>query len=459
LFVTAHRDAAATQGEAEEAVIDTGSTAWVLLSAALVMFMTPGLALFYGGMVRSRSVLNVMMLSFICLAVVGTLWVLYGYSLVFGNDAYGGLVGDLGHAGMRGLGDVLVGPAGQKLPLFAFAAFQLMFAVITVALLVGAVAERARFWPWTVFVAVWVTVVYFPLAHWVFAVDGFTSPEVVGGWIVNKLHALDFAGGTVVEINSGAAALVLALVIGRRSGWPEHPMRPHNLPFVMFGAGLLWFGWLGFNAGSALGATPLAATSFVNTMTAGATAVLGWLVVEQVRDGTPTTLGAASGAVAGLVAITPACGFVEPLGAAAIGAIAGVVCALAVGLKYRFGFDDALDVVAVHGIGGLLGMLLIGVFATKSVNSSGADGLFYGGGFDQLWRQAVAALAVLGYSLVLTFLIAWAIHRLMGFRVDREAESEGIDEVEHAESAYDHGALVGTHATMLPAHERSVGVL
>ncbi|MGP4020678.1 ammonium transporter [Saccharopolyspora sp. 5N708] len=429
----------------EEAVIDTGSTAWLLVSAALVMFMTPGLALFYGGMVRSRSVLNVMMLTFACLAVVGTLWVLYGYSLTFGDDAFGGLIGDLGHSGLRGLHEVAVGPAGQQVPLFAFASFQLMFAVITVALLVGAVAERTRFWPWIVFVAVWVTVVYFPIAHWIFAVDGFTAPDAVGGWLVNDLKALDFAGGTAVEINSGAAALALALVVGRRRGWPQHQARPHNLPFVLFGAGLLWFGWFGFNAGSALGATPLAATSFINTMTAGATAVLGWLLVEQFRDGVPTTLGAASGAVAGLVAITPACGYVEPLGAAAIGVVAGVVCALAVTLKQRFGYDDTLDVVAVHGVGGLVGMVLIGVFATKSVNPAGADGLLYGGGPDQLGRQLVAAGATLGYSLVLTFVIAWIIQKTIGFRVDPDTESNGIDEAEHAERGYDFDARPGAH--------------
>ncbi|MFD0923914.1 ammonium transporter [Saccharopolyspora rosea] len=410
------------------------------------MFMTPGLALFYGGMVRSRSVLNVMMLTFVCLAVVGTLWVLYGYSLAFGSDAFGGLIGDLAHAGMRGLSDVGVGSAGQRVPLFAYASFQLMFAVITVALLVGAVAERTRFWPWVVFAAVWFTAVYVPVAHWIFAVDGFGGPGSAGGWMVNRLKALDFAGGTAVEINSGAAGLALAVVLGRRHGWPHHQARPHNLPFVMFGAGLLWFGWLGFNAGSALGATPLAATAFVNTMAAGATAVLGWLVVEQLRDGTPTTLGGASGAVAGLVAITPACGYVEPLGAAAIGVAAGVVCALAVGLKYRFGFDDSLDVVAVHGVGGLVGTVLIGVFATRGVNPAGADGLLYGGGADQLWRQCVAAAVTLVYSLVLTYLIARVIHWLMGFRVHHDAESSGIDEAEHAESGYDFRGGAHPHA-------------
>lgn len=415
-------------------MIDTGSTAWVLASAALVMFMTPGLALFYGGMVRSTSVLNVMVLTFVCLAAVGVVWVLYGYSLSFGPDWFGGLLGNFNLAGLRNLANATVGPPGHRIPLFAFAAFQLMFAVITVALLVGAIAERTRFWTWLVFSVVWVSVVYLPVAHWVFS---------SGGWIASKLHALDFAGGTVVEVNSGAAALALAVVLGRRHGWPQQAMRPHNLPFVMFGAGLLWFGWFGFNAGSALGANGVAATSFVNTAVAGATAVLGWLVVEQVRDGKPTTLGAASGAVAGLVGITPGCAYVEPLGALAIGLVAGVVCALAVGLKYRWGFDDSLDVVAVHGVGGLAGMLLIGLFGTVSVNAQGANGLFYGGGFGQLWRQAVATGAVLVYSLLMTALIGWVLHRVMGFRVHREAEVDGIDEAEHAEGAYDLGPHVG----------------
>ncbi|TNC21543.1 ammonium transporter [Amycolatopsis alkalitolerans] len=418
-------------------MINTGDTAWLLGSAALVMLMTPGLALFYGGMVRARSVLNVMMLSFACLAAVGVVWLLYGYSLAFGNDAFGGLIGDFSYLGMHGLSEVTVGPAGHQVPLLAFAAFQLMFAVITVALLVGAVAERARFWAWLVFVVVWVSLVYLPLAHWVFAFDGFAGPGTTGGWLVNKLHALDFAGGTAVEVNSGAAAVALAFVIGRRHGWPHQAMRPHNLPFVMFGAGLLWFGWFGFNAGSAIGASGVAATSFVNTTMAAATAVLGWLVVEQVRDGKPTTLGAASGAVAGLVGITPGCGYVEPVGAAVIGLVAGVVCSLAIGLKYRLRLDDSLDVLAVHGIGGFTGMLLIGLFASKGANSAGANGLFYGGGLDQLWRQAVATLAALAYSLVVTLVIAWVVNKLFGLRAERQAELDGLDEAEHAESAYD----------------------
>jgi ammonium transporter len=427
--------------------VSAGNTTWVLVSAALVMFMTPGLALFYGGMVRSRSVLNIMAVSFVCLAVVSVVWVLYGYSLAFGGDAFGGLIGGLRDAGLHGLASRLTGPAGpgggQRIPLFALAAFQLMFAIITVALLAGAAAERTRFWPWLLFVVAWVTVVYLPLAHWVFDAPGLTGPHSPGGWMVAKLHVLDFAGGTAVEVNSGAAALALALVLGRRRGWPRDPVRPHNLPLVMLGCGILWFGWFGFNAGSALAADGLAATAFINTMVAGGTGMLGWLLVEQRRDGKPTTLGAASGVVAGLVGITPACAFVEPLGALAIGLVAGIVAALAVGLKYRLGYDDSLDVVAVHGIGGLVGLLLTGLLATTAVNAHGANGLFYGGGFGQLGRQVVAVLATIAYSGVLTFVIAWVINKTVGLRVTGEAEQDGIDEAEHAESAYEMGTLRG----------------
>ncbi|MGW4398162.1 ammonium transporter [Amycolatopsis nivea] len=434
-------------------MVDTGSTAWLLGSAALVMLMTPGLALFYGGMVRARSVLNVMAMTFVCLATVGLIWVFYGYSLAFGPDWFGGLLGTLRLAGLHGLAEQTVGPAGNQVPLYAFVAFQMMFAVITVALLAGAIAERARFWTWTVFSVVWTTLVYIPVAR-VFAPDG---------WIAAKLHVLDFAGGTVVEVNSGAAALALALVLGRRHGWPKQAVRPHNLPFVMFGAGLLWFGWFGFNAGSALVAKGSAATSFLNTTVAGAAAVLGWLLVEQFRDGKPTTLGAASGAVAGLVGITPGCAYVEPLGAAAIGIVAGVVCSFAVSLKYKFGFDDSLDVVAVHGLGGFAGTLLIGLFATAGVAPGGVNGLFYGGGFDQLWRQAVGTLAVLGYSLAVTLLLGWVMHKFMGFRIDREAEIDGVDEAEHAEGAYElavqsgrrGSALAGGPGSHRPAREET----
>ncbi|GAA5160634.1 ammonium transporter [Pseudonocardia eucalypti] len=424
-------------------MINAGSTTWVLVSAALVMLMTPGLALFYGGLVRTKSVLNMMMMSFVCLAVVGVLWMIYGYSLAFGNDVGGGLLGGLEHVGLRDV-STLVGPESDKIPLQVFAMFQLMFAIITAALLAGAIADRAKFWSWIVFVALWVTVVYFPLAHWVFAFDGFAGPDSKGGWMANDLGLLDFAGGTVVEMNSGASALALALVLGRRRGWPKDPMRPHNMPNVLLGAGLLWFGWFGFNAGSALAANAVAANAFTTSMAASAAAVVSWLVYEQVTDGRPTSLGAASGAIAGLVAITPACGFVDTWGALVIGAVAGVVCALAIKLKYRLGYDDSLDVVALHGVGGLLGTLLIGLFATAAVNPAGKDGLFYGGGLAQLGKQAVATAVTVCYAFGVSLLLAWLVKVTIGFRVDREVEHTGIDEAEHAESGYDLSTLGAT---------------
>ncbi|MGW5052176.1 ammonium transporter [Actinokineospora sp. NPDC004072] len=403
------------------------------------MLMTPGLAFFYGGMVRAKSVLNMLMMSFIALAVVSVLWVLYGYSLAFGDDVGGGLLGGGDFLGLDGV----LGGATATVPHVVFAVFQLMFAIITAALISGAVADRTRFWTWTLFIAVWATVVYFPVAHWVFDFDGLTGEGFAGGWIANTLGALDFAGGTAVHINAGAAALALALVLGRRRGWPREPMRPHNLPFVLLGAGLLWFGWYGFNAGSALGAGELAGTAFATTTVATGAAVLGWLVVEQVRDGRPTTLGAASGAIAGLVAITPAAGFVSPLGAIAIGVAAGVLCALAVGLKYRLGYDDSLDVVGVHLVGGLVGTLMIGLVATTEVNPAGQDGLLNGGGAALLGKQAVAAVAVMAYSFALTFAIGWVLNKAIGFRISPEAEATGIDEAEHAESGYEFSSLRG----------------
>ncbi len=415
--------------------MDTGDTAWVLTSAALVLLMTPGLALFYGGMVRAKSVLNMMMMSFGALAVIGVLWIVYGYSMAFGDDVGLGLLGNPSDFfGLKGLmsDQALVG----TLPSLAFVAFQAVFAIITVALISGAIADRARFGPWLVFAAMWATVVYFPVAHWVFAFDDSTGKGFAGGWIANKLLAIDFAGGTAVHINAGAAGLALALVLGKRIGWRKDPMRPHNLPLVMIGAGLLWFGWFGFNAGSALGANTLAAVTWVNTMGATAAAALGWLLIEKLRDGHPTSLGAASGVVAGLVAITPSCSSVSPLGALVLGFLAGVVCALAVGLKYRFGFDDSLDVVGVHLVGGLWGTLAVGLLASSSA-PAGVDGLLYGGGVDQLWRQAVGAFAVLAYSFILTYVIGLAIHKTMGFRIDQEDEVEGIDFTEHSETAYD----------------------
>ncbi|HSZ42781.1 MAG TPA: ammonium transporter [Trebonia sp.] len=424
--------------------MNTGDTAWVLISAALVMFMTPGLALFYGGMLRARSVLNTMGLTFGCLAVVSVLWVAFDYSLAFGPDAgRTGLIGTFSDSGLLGnLATATQGSPGRHIPVFAYGSFQLMFAIITVALLAGAVAERTRFWPFLLFAALWVTVVYVPLAHWIF------DPQ---GWLSAKLHVDDFAGGTAVETNSGAAALALAVVVGKRHGWPKDQARPHNLPATLLGAGILWFGWFGFNAGSALAADGLAATAFLNTMLAGGTGMLGWLIVEQRRDGKPTTLGAASGAVAGLVGITPACGFVAPLGGAAIGLVAGIVCALAIRIKYRFGFDDTLDVVAVHGIGGIAGLLATGLLATTTINAASADGLLYGGGLTQLGRQALAVVVTVAYSGGLTFAIAWVVDRTIGLRTELEYELTGLDEAEHAETAYDHGR-VGAHFSAASTH-------
>jgi len=432
-------------------VPDTGDTAWMLASAALVLLMTPGLAFFYGGMVRARGVLNMIMMSISAMGVVTVLWVLYGYSIAFGNDK-SGLFGDPSqYFGLKGLiggtylqlapEDPAVGiPLAGTIPQTVFVAFQLMFAIITVALISGAVADRLKFGGWLAFSALWVTFVYFPVAHWVFAFDGVTAEK--GGWIANQLKAIDFAGGTAVHINAGVAGLVLALILGKRMGWPGSPMRPHNLPFVMLGAGLLWFGWYGFNAGSAVGSNGIAGATFITTTIATAAAMLGWLLTERIRDGHPTSLGAASGIVAGLVAITPSCSSVNVVGALAIGVTAGIACALAVGLKYKLGFDDSLDVVGVHLVGGLIGTLMVGLVATKTAPAA-VDGLFYGGGLDQLKRQAIGAFAVLGYSALVTAILALLVKYTIGLRLDREAEAAGVDESEHAETAYDFAASGG----------------
>jgi len=438
---------------------DSGDTAWILASAALVLLMTPGLAFFYGGMVRAKGVLNMIMMSISSMAVVTVLWVLYGYSVAFGNNKFGffgdpsqyfglkGLIG--GNAVIEVIADPSAGieaveaigiPLAGTIPQTVFVAFQLMFAIITVALISGAVADRLKFGGWLVFAGLWATFVYFPVAHWVFAFDGVTGET--GGWIANKLKAIDFAGGTAVHINAGIAGLVLAVVLGKRAGWPGTPMRPHNLPFVMLGAGLLWFGWYGFNAGSAVSAGGLAGTTFITTTIATAAAMLCWLLTERIRYGHATSLGGASGVVAGLVAITPACSSVNVVGALAIGATAGVLCALAVGLKFKFGFDDSLDVVGVHLVGGLVGTLMVGLVAAPEAPAAVA-GLFYGGGTDQLWRQAVGAFAVLGYSAVVTAILALLLKHTIGLRLDREAEAAGVDEAEHAETAYDFAVTGG----------------
>ncbi|SFT95519.1 ammonium transporter (TC 1.A.11) [Actinopolyspora lacussalsi subsp. righensis] len=426
--------------------MNSGDTAWVLVCAALVMLMTPGLALFYGGMVRSRGVLNMLMMSLGSLGLVGVLWVIYGYSGAFGSD--------LGGVGLLGSPAEFFGMSrfvGQEslsgsIPTFAFAAFQAMFAILTVALISGAIADRARFGPWMLFAGLWATLVYFPVAHWVFAFDETNAAgevTAVGGWIANRLAAIDFAGGTAVHINAGAAALALVLVLGPRTGWPKETGKPHNLPLVVLGAGLLWFGWFGFNAGSALTAGTTAAIVFVNTLVGAGAAMLAWMLVERIRHGKPTTLGAVSGIIAGLVAITPACSAVTPMGAIAVGSIAGAVCALAVELKYRLRYDDSLDVIGVHLVGGLVGTLLVGLFASESA-PAGVAGLFYGGGLDQLWRQAVGAVAVLAYSLVLSLGIAWVVRSTIGFRLDPADEDTGIDETEHAESGYHFGEARNT---------------
>jgi Amt family ammonium transporter len=434
-------------------VPDSGDTAWMLASAALVLLMTPGLAFFYGGMVRAKGVLNMLMMSISAMGVVTVLWVLFGYSMAFGNDV-GNFIGDpMQYFGLKGLiggnavaavpADPATGTAAVDatnialfgtIPQTVFVAFQLMFAIITVALVSGAVADRLKFGSWLVFAGLWATFVYFPVAHWVFAFDGYTGEH--GGWIANKLKAIDFAGGTAVHINSGVAGLALCLVLGKRKGWPGTAMRPHNLPFVMLGAGLLWFGWYGFNAGSATNSGGIAGSTFVTTTVATATAMLAWLLTEKIRDGHPTTLGAASGIVAGLVVITPSCSSVNVLGALAIGAIGGCLCALAVGLKFKFGFDDSLDVVGVHMIGGLTGTILIGFFATKTAPAA-VDGLFYGGGLDQLWKQLIGAFAVLIYSFVVTTILAYILKFTIGLRLNEEDEHNGIDEAEHAETAYE----------------------
>ncbi|GAB2668725.1 ammonium transporter [Kribbella swartbergensis] len=408
--------------------INAGDTAWVLVSAALVMLMTPGLAFFYGGMVRVKSVLNMMMMSAITIAVVTVLWVLVGYSLTFGGDT-GHVIGNFSEVGLSGL--IAPEAVTGTIPTLAFVAFQLMFAIITPALISGAIADRATFRGWIAFVVGWTLLVYFPVAHSVWFLD-----DGNGGWIGDKLGAIDFAGGTAVHVNAGAAALALAIVLGKRIGWRKDPMRPHSLPLVVLGAALLWFGWFGFNAGSALSAGTTAAVTFVNTQVATAAAVIGWLIVERIRHGKATTLGMASGAVAGLVAITPACGALTPVGSLILGVVAGGICAFAVSLKYKLGFDDSLDVVGVHLVGGLVGSLAIGFLGTAAAPSA-VDGLFYGGGASQLGKQALANVVVALYSFVVAFALGKIIDLTIGFRLKEDDEVTGVDQVEHAETAYD----------------------
>ncbi|MGU3647206.1 ammonium transporter [Microbacterium sp. C23T] len=415
--------------------MDQGNTTFILLSAALVLLMAPGLAFFYGGLVKAKSVISMMMMTFGAAGLIGVLWVIYGYAIAFpGSD---GLVApwsiDWSAIGLESLIEV---PEGAAYPPMAFVAFQATFAIITVALISGAIADRAKFGSWMLFAGVWATVVYFPVASWVFnfglADDGSFA---YGGWITYGLQevfgvgVIDFAGGTAVHINAGAAALALALVLGKRVGFKKGVHTPHNPPYVLLGAGLLWFGWFGFNGGSELAADGTAALVYVNTIAATAAALLAWLVVEKLKDGKPTSVGAASGAVAGLVAITPACAALTPIWAIVLGLVAGALCALAIELKYKWGFDDSLDVVGIHLVGGLIGTLYLGFFATGT-------GLFMGGDGTQLIVQAIAAFAVLGYSLVLTLVIGFVIDKTLGFRVKNEDEVAGVDLAEHGETGY-----------------------
>ena len=422
----------------DQVVLNGGDTAWMLASTALVLLMTPGLAFFYGGMVRTKSVLNMMMMSMITIGIVSVLWVIYGFELAFGHSADSPWYGGVGFSGFGGMVEELTNNGGiYPIPVLVFAAFQLMFAIITPALISGAIADRAKFTSWAIFVGIWSTVVYFPVAHWVFAFGNKVGDVVTStGYLAGK-GVQDFAGGTAVHINAGAAGLALAIVLGKRIGWRKESMRPHSLPLVMLGAGLLWFGWFGFNAGSSLAANGIAGLAFLNTQVAAAGAVLGWLLVEKVRNGHATSLGAASGAVAGLVAITPACAFVAPWAAVVIGVISGILCSLAVSIKYKLGFDDSLDVVGVHLVGGIWGSLSVGFFGTHVVNSIGIDGIFYGGGTDLLVKQSLGVGVVAAYSFIATLIIGFAIEKTIGFRVSREVEIEGIDLKEHAESAYE----------------------
>ena len=411
------------------ATIDSGATAWVLTSAALVAFMTPGLAFFYAGMVRSKNVLGMLMQNFFAMGLISVLWAVAGFSLAFGGT--GKYFGNFDFALMKDLATIesLPGYTGDfalAIPVLAFFAYQMMFAVITPALITGATADRLKFSAYAILIGIWAIIVYPTVAHWVF------SPN---GWLFQR-GALDFAGGAVVHINAGAAALAVILVLGNRKGWPREAMPPHNLPFVMLGTGILWFGWFGFNAGSALLANGLAAQALVNTHLAAASGMLAWLLVEKLRAGHATTLGAASGAVAGLVAITPCAGFVGGAAPIIIGLVAGAVCYLALTLKTRFNFDDSLDVIAVHLVGGIIGALLLGLFADTKVNSLGFDGVLFGGGSKLLVNQLIAIAATFVFSFVVTWVVAKILDATIGLRVNQEDELVGLDQSQHAESAY-----------------------
>lgn len=412
--------------------LSAGDTAWMLIATALVLFMTPGLAFFYGGMVRAKNVLGMLMQNFFAMGLLGVLWAVVGFSVAFGKFGDGGWIGDFSMLGLKGVGPAVanLGTEGGivlplTIPLILFATYQMTFAIITPALITGATADRFKFSAYTVFIAIWLLVVYAPVAHWVFG----------GGWLA-KLGALDFAGGAVVHINAGAAALALCLLLGKRKGWPKELMHPHSLPWTLLGTGILWFGWAGFNAGSALAANGLAAQAIFNTFIAASAAMLGWVLVEVVKDKKPTTLGAASGAVAGLVAITPCAGFVSGMSPIIIGFLTGAICFLAIQLKYKFGYDDSLDVVGVHLVGGLAGSLLLGLFADKTINPAGFDGVFFGGGTELLLHQAIASVVVFTFSFLMSLAIGKLIDMTIGLRVAEDQEQEGLDLTQHAEAAY-----------------------
>jgi Amt family ammonium transporter len=408
----------------EEERMNTGDTSFVLVSAALVMVMTPGLALFYGGMVRSKNVLGTIMQSFIIIALISLEWILWGYSMTFGPDKFG-IIGGLEWFGLRGVGFEPHSVYAPTVPHQVFMIYQCMFAVITPALITGAFAERMRFGPFLLFSLLWATFVYNPLAHWIWG---------DGGWL-GRLGALDFAGGIAVHLSSGVAALAAAMILGKRQGYGTEELRPHNLPMTILGAGLLWFGWFGFNAGSALSAGALAGSAFVATHVAGTTGALSWIGMEWKMNGKATTLGAASGAVAGLATVTPAAGFVGPMSAALIGFAAGVCCYVGIRAKNRFGYDDSLDVVGIHGLGGVIGLIAVGLFASKLVNPKGSDGLFFGNA-SQVGVQCVAIMATLVYAFLVSYLLLRIVDKLFGLRVSQHEEVSGLDLSQHDETAY-----------------------
>lgn len=415
----------ATALAADAPKVDTGDTSFIIVSAALVLLMTPGLALFYGGMVRKKNVLSTTMHSFIIMALASIQWVLIGFTLSFGPDQ-GGFIGALNWLGLNGVGIDPNADYAATIPFIVFMAFQMMFAIITPALITGSIAERMRFPAFLAFILLWMTLVYDPLAHWVWGVGGF----------LRNMGALDFAGGTVVHISSGVSGLVAALVLGKRKGYGKESMAPHQIPMTVLGAGLLWFGWFGFNAGSALGANGLAGIAFVTTNTSAAVAALSWMFVEWLHRGKPTLLGAASGAVAGLVAITPGAGFVTPLASLFIGLVGGAICYFAVSvLKGKLGYDDALDAFGCHGVGGMWGALATGIFATKTINPAGADGLFYGNAA-QLGIQAVGVVVTIVLAAVATFIILKVVGIFTKLRATSEEEEVGLDLSMHGEEAY-----------------------